>query len=748
MGHTSTPDGMDRFWFLTLHILAMLPALALAQQPVVTDTLPDQQLNAVTVRTQKILIRTDADKTVLNVADDATAQGKTAYELLQQAPGVAIDPNENIRMAGKPGVLVFIDGKPTNLSAADLANLLRATPAASIDKVELITNPSARFDAQGGAGIINLRLRRDKSLGLTGNTSGSYSQSDHYRATLASDLNYRDKRLNLAGNVAMSDNFQITNGGIARFLGQKAFLQRGYDTDGTRAVVYKAGADYVVGPRHTIGLIVSGNGGQNRFGTQTYTGIFTNGTQTRPDTNLVNRVDNPSWNSRTNAALTYRYADTTGLELSLDADRTYFGNTARNLTVSDYLSTNEQPLFTRLNRFETTTDIMISTLTSDLVKEWKSGSRPNASVKLETGLKCTDVRTNNNLLAFAGLTEQPDVNRTNRFVYRERVSAGYASLSRSAGKWNVQGGLRAEYSSVRGRSMDLLNRSIDRPDTHYLNLFPTAFVQYKATEKSQFTLNYGRRIGRPNYQSLNPFIYQIDPYTSERGNPLLRPTYTQNAELSYTYKYATTLKLAVNRTHDFSTDVVRQNGLAAYQTSANVGRADALNLSLSTPYQVTRWWTIYLYAGATWNRFVGDLAPVGTAQRQPFNQRAFAFEGYMQQSFTLGKRWSAQMSGFWNAPTTQTVYRIGGLGALNLSVQKTVGQERGKITLAVDDLLNTMRWQQSGNAGLQAFAIYRKWESRRVSLRFAYRFGNREVRAARHRETGTDAGRITTKGNL
>jgi len=738
---------MARFLPFIFLLLAM-PTLALAQQPVSTDTLPDQQLRTVTVRARKVLVRTDADKTVLNVADDATAQGKTAYELLQQAPGVAIDPNDNIRMAGKPSVLVFIDGKPTNLSAADLTNLLRATPAASLDKVELITNPSARFDAQGGAGIINIKLRRDKSFGLTGNASGGYGQSDHYRATLATDLNYRDKRLNLFGNAALSDNFQITNVGINRFLGQKAFLQRGYDTDGTRAVVYKAGADYFVGTHHTIGLIVSGNAGQNRFGTQTTTGIFNTSTQTRSDTNLVNRVDNPSRNNRTNAALIYRYADTTGLELNLDADYTRFANNALNLITSNYSGADNQPLFSRQNRFDANTDITILTLKSDLVKEWKANSTSHASVKLETGLKHTDVQTNNDLLAFAGLPEQPDVNRTNRFFYRERVSAGYASLNRSAGKWSVQGGLRAEYSSVRGRSTDLLNRLINRPDTTYLNLFPTAFVQYQATEKSQFTANYGRRIGRPNYQSLNPFIYQIDPYTSERGNPFLQPTYTHNAELSYTYNYATTLKLAVSRTNDFSTDVIRQDGLAAYQISANVGRADALNLSLSTPYQFTKWWTIYLYAGATWNRFVGDLAPVGAAQREPFDQRAFAFEGYMQQSFTLGKVWSAQVSGFWNAPTTQTIYRIGGLGALNLSVQKKVWQERGRITLAVDDLLNTMRWRQSGSAGNQEFAIYRKWESRRISVRFTYRFGNRDVKAARNRETSTDAGRITTKGNL
>lgn len=743
---------MTRFVTFLL-LLASLPGLSSAQQPVSADTLPDQQLLTVTVRARKVLVRTDADKTVLNVADDATAQGKTAYELLQQAPSVAIDPNDNIRMAGKQGVTVFIDGKPTNLSASDLANLLRSTPASTIDAVELIANPSARFDAQGGAGIINLKLRRDKSLGLTGTASGSYGQSDHYRANAALDLNYRAKRLNLFGKVAGSDNFQITNVGIDRTLAGKNFVQRGFDTDGTRAVVYKAGADYFVGTRHTIGLIVSGNTASNRFNTNTTTGIFNAPGQIVADTTLVNRVDNPSRNNRVNAALNYRYADTTGLELNLDADLTQFDNAAPNFILSNYLGAAQQSLFTRQNRFEATTGITILTLKSDLVKEWRARPGFDGSVKLETGLKHTDVQTDNDLLAFTGPEDRPDAARTNRFMYRERVSAVYGSVNRSVGRWSVQGGLRAEYSAVRGQSTDLLNRRIDRPDrsvgpSTYLNLFPTAFVQYRATEKSQFAVNYGRRIGRPNYQSLNPFIYQIDPYTSERGNPFLRPTYTHNAELSYTYNYGSTLKLAYSQTSDFATDVIRQDGLAAYQTVANVGRSRGLNLSISSPYQFTKWWSMYLYAGATWNRFVGDLAPAGSDQRQVFDQRAFAFEGYMQQSFTLPKGYTAQVSGFWNAPTTQTVYRIGGLGALNLSLQKKVWQERSTITLAVDDVLNTMRWKQAGEAGAQQFDLYRKWESRRVSLRFSYRFGNRNVKAARNRETAPDAGRIETKGNL
>lgn len=723
---------------------------SLALEPIVLNA-TEKTLMDVTVRAQKSLVEQQVDKTVLNVAADATAQGKTAYELLQQAPGVAIDPNDNIRMAGKQGVNVFIDGKPTNLSAADLANLLRATPASNIDKVELITNPSARFDAQGGAGIINIKFRRDKNLGLNGNASVGYSQSDHHRASAALDLNYRAKRLNLFGNAAVSDNFQITNVLLNRKAGGSQFLQSGYDSDGTRSIVYKAGADYTLdhwnaSPRQTVGFVVSGNSSGNRFGTYTTTRIIDS--QMILDSTIANQsttgtAATPARNNRINAALNYRYADTLGLELNLDADVTRFANTAPSAITSDYVDPAGQPLFRRQRRFDAATDITIVTLKSDFVKEWK-----NRHLKLETGLKHTDVTTDNDLLAFVGpdnteTREQPDVNRTNRFRYREIVSAGYASLNRSVGKWSMQGGIRVEHSTVTGRSVDLRQQIINAPDTTYLNLFPTAFVHYQATSNGQFALNYGRRIGRPNYQDMNPFVYQLDPYTSQRGNPYLRPTYTHNLAFSYTYKWASTIKLAYSHTNEYTTDVIRQEGLMAYQTVANVGRIDALTLSINAPYQFTKWWTAYAYAGATWNRFQGNLSAT-----EPFDQRAFAFEGYMQHSFNLPKTWSAQVSGFWNAPTRQTVYRIGGLGALNLSLQKKVMQERGKITLGIDDILNTMRWKQSADFLTQQFNIDRKWESRRVTVRFTYRFGSKDIKAARERETGTDANRIKTKDNL
>lgn len=704
----------------------------------------DQTLAGVTVKARQQAVEQQVDKTVLNVQADATAVGKTAYELLQQAPGVVVDPNDNIQMAGKQGVNVYFDGKPANLSPTDLANLLKSTPASNLSAVELITNPSARFDAQGNAGIINIKFKRNKLLGLNGSVTGGYSQSTHSRQNAATDLNYRGKNVNLFGNFGWNNGYQQTQIAINRNVRTdkpfRRFEQRGYDDDRWNRYNFKAGVDYFIDTKQTIGVLVTGNSSANQFGTFSTTEI--KNAAGRIDSSLLNRNSNPNSDGRINAALTYRYADTLGLDVTLDADFTRFMNNSVSTITNDYRDANQQPTFRRGNVFDASTDIAIYTVKGDLTKSWKV-----SKTKLEAGFKSTNVRTDNNLDALVRTETgslSPDLSRTNKFQYREKVRAVYASFNKEFSKWTVQAGLRAEHSTVKGVSEDLRKRIINRPDTTYFNLFPTAFVQYRATQNSQFGLNYGRRIGRPNYQDLNPFIYQIDPYTSERGNPFLRPTYSHSTELSYTYKWATTLKLNYSRTNDYATSITRQEGINGYQTTENVGSADALNLSISSPFQFAKWWSSYGYAGATWTHYQGTL-PEGR-----LNVQAFAFNAYLQHSFTLSKLITAQLSGFWSAPGKQTIFYNRGLASLNASIQKKVLHERGMVTLGVEDLLNTMRWGQSVNFGPQDFNLYRKWESRRVKVQFSYRFGSQQIKrsgisAARDRETGEDAGRIKAK---
>lgn len=690
-----------------------------------------QTLAAVTVRAQRQAVEREVDKTVLNIAADATAAGKSAFEVLQAAPGVLIDPNENLQMAGKTGVNVLIDGRPTNLSARELANLLRATPAADLEKVELIPNPSARFDAQGSAGIINLRFKRNPAFGLNGTLAGGWSQSVHVRKNANGSLNFRRKSVNLFGNFGYNGNYQDTRVELNRTVGNQRFEQTGFDRDGfNRYTNFRAGADWFLNAKSTFGVLLTGNSSRARFGSDTRTDIRDAATN-RLDSSVMNTNTKPISDDRLNLNLNYRFADTLGTELTLDADATRFNSASRSTLNNEFRTATEVPYRLDRTRFDAQTSIQLLSFRADFRKELR-GLR----AKLETGLK-TNLVTTDNALGVARFLEsrfENDPRRSNAFRYREAVQAGYATLSRQVGKLRTQAGLRAEQTDVRGESgqAGTFTRG-------YLSLFPSAFAQYQLTENKQLGLSTGRRIQRPNYQDMNPFVYQLDPYASERGNPNLRPQFTQNVEVGYTYRYATSLTLGYSRIADFYTELTRLEGVVGYVQPENVGSVDQWNLSLSTPFQPATWWNGYLYLGANHRRYRATL-PDGQ-----LDDAAFGGSAYLQNSFTLPRSYTLQVSGFYNAPTRETIFRNRGLGSLNLALKKPVFAAKGTLTLGIDDLLNTMRWRQVVDFGPQQIQIDRKWESRRVRLQFSYAFGSQKIKAARERETNGETGRIKVK---
>ncbi len=696
-------------------------------------------LKAVVVKGRQQLVEQQVDKTVLNVQADVTASGKNAFEILQQAPGVVIDPNDNIQMAGKQGVNVYIDGRPVNLSAADLANLLKSTPGANLEKVELITNPSSRYDAQGQAGIINIRFKKNKSMGMNGSVTGGYAQSQHSRQNAAIDLNYRINKLNLYGNAGWNGGYQHTQLNVNRIVKQgtltQKFDQNGYDDDRWNRYVVKTGADYYLNNRHTLGFMVMGSTNQLQFGTNSTTNI--GNLAGRVDSMAVNRTTNPSHDNRLNTVLNYRFADTLGTELILTADYTTFGNQGITTLISNFYNTErQQSTGTRGNQFNTSTDIRVFSFKGDLTKEWKA-----TNSKLEVGFKTNFAQTNNDFLAHL-LRESlfiADTGRTNTFRYTENIHAAYANLLKKWNKWTVQGGLRAEYAQVKGVSTNLTEQVKTTPDTSYLNVFPTAFVQFQATQNSQFNLNYSRRIQRPNYQDLNPFVYQSDPYTSDQGNPYLRPQYTNSMELAYTYKWAHTIRFGYSHTNDYYTDVTHQHGTLTTRTIENVGKADVLNLSISTPFKVTKWWNGYLSTGGNWNLF-RTVLPEGRA-----NVTALSMNGYMQHNFTLPKDITVQVSGFYSSPRREAVFYNRGLGAMNIGIQRKIMKQNATVQLGIDDVLNTMRWAQHVDFGSVQFESSRKWESRRFKIQFTYRFGNQQLKKGREWSSDDNKNRIKEK---
>ena len=363
---------------------------------------------------------------------------------------------------------------------------------------------------------------------------------------------------------------------------------------------------------------------------------------------------------------------------------------------------------------------------------------------METGFKILKTTTDNALVVenLAGMQWIADTGRTNYFKYREGVSSLYASLKNGGKKISWQVGLRAEHSTVKGTSTDLKNQVSNKPDTAYLNLFPTLYLQYQLTENHQVGLTANRRIDRPNYQDQNPFIYSLDALNSEQGNPYLIPQLTNSVELAYTYKYATSFKINYSKTSGYIEQLTYQNGKYTIMIPQNAGSMQMLTFSVNSPLKITKWWSSYISMSPFYHHYNVVLSGFGTRSNQQAG--SWGFNGYISNTLQLGKGYKGEVSSWYNFQNQATIYTSKPIGSLNVGVQKNLLKDKAPLKLTINDLLNTQRWQQDAVNQNLVLTTYRKWESRNITIGFTWRMGNTKIKNARERQTvgEEDAGRI------
>lgn len=726
---------------LSFFVLCLLAGTTAAQQQDTSvtkfDTL-NNKLKNVTVTAQKQYIERQIGKLILNVQTDITAAGSTLFEIIQKAPGVSIINDETINMSGKSGVNVLIDGKPTQMSQRDLAIFLKSTPGSMVDKVEIISNPGSKYDAQGNGGIINIRLKKSKLQGTNGSLSAGYTQQAHYRTNTGINLNHRQGMVNLFGSYNYGNNLQHIKGNLNRIVTAgnviKVFDNNTTDIDPYTSHNFRTGVDLYASKKNTFGLLATGSFGDNPFKTIGTTLIKTGGIT---DSSLQTVNANFNNTRRLNYNANYKYEDTIGNQLNIDADYSTFKNTNDQQVTTDYLNKQMQLNNYGANKLYIATNIKIYSAKADYTKELKKQQS-----KIEAGIKYNQVATTNHLAASKWNSNKfiADTGRSNDFNYKESVLASYASYSKKYKKIEYQVGLRTEQSFIKGVSTDLKNTRINNPDTTYFNIFPTAFLRYTFNDKHNVGFSYSRRINRPSYQDLNPFENIIDAYASEKGNAYLRPSYANNLELSYTYRDALNLTFGYSHTSDYSQTVTQQQGEQGFAQPQNVGVQNTAYLNFSLPIPITSWWYSYTYMSGFYNQFKGQL-PDGE-----LITGSFGFTWYLNNSFTLGKGYNAQLSSWGNAATKDALFRTRGLGSLDLGVSKTIFKEKGSIKLTLIDLLNTQRWRQAVQYANQNFSLERKWESQALRLQFSWKFGKQQFKARERNTASDDAnGRIKSK---
>lgn len=676
-------------------------------------------MDGVTVQARRPLVEARMDKMVVNVDASPSNTGATALELLEKSPGIAVDRDGNISLKGKQGVLVLMDGKQTYLSGQELANLLRSMPATQLDQVEIMTQPSAKYDAAGNAGVINLRTKKSKQTGFNGNVSVSFVQGNYPKSPNSANFNYRKGKFNIYTNAGYNFWQGNSNQAILRKFplagGAYVFDQSGGDKSTSRNYNARVGVDYALNSKTTIGVSAGGRLNKDNSYNSSFGNLYTEATGVVDSSISARNWQNSTWKNGTVNANFRRTLNSSGRELSADLDYIRYAST-QNLYTDNRSLYAAMPEKVYLLRAALPSDIAIYSGKIDYVHPL------GKQTKLETGVKSSFVRTDNN----APYEKYEDASgkwvddvRKDHFAYDERISAAYVNFSTQVKKWGFQAGLRGEHTYSKGTQV-LIKKSISRD---YFQLFPTAYVSYSMNDKNQFGLNYGRRIERPNYQDMNPFQQFLDLYTFNQGNPYLTPQFTQNMELSHTWKSRLTTTLNYTRTTDIINEILKQDNSTkvTYQTKENVATLRNIGLALSYNAPVTKWWTTSLYGNVYNNRYKGLV------NNKMLQQDVTAYSFNMNQQFRFAKTWGAEVSGWYQSRSLMTsMFLLDHMYMMSFGASKQIMKTKGSIKLSVIDPFLWQKARVTAAHGDIDVLVNNRWDNRRVGLTFTYRFSKGE----------------------
>lgn len=706
-------------------------------QPAPTATLvyADKSLKEVTVTSnKKPMIEVKADRTVFNVESSINAAGNNAMELLQKSPGITVDKDDKISMKGKNGVLIYIDGKPSPMAGTDLAAYLRSIQSTDIESIELIENPSAKYDASGNAGIVNIKFKKNKKFGTNGSASLGYNQGIYAKYNGNVSLNYRNKKVNIFSNLSGNRNLGENWMNFYRQQSDSIYDQKSLNINDNKGGNVKLGVDYFINSKSTIGVMYNGN---YNHGISTSSGktIISPQISKLPLQVLTAGNQIPTDRSNNNINLNYRYVDTTGHELNIDADRGFYRGRSNSLQPNVYSDYNSGSILrNRIFANNTPVDVDIYTAKADYEQNFLKG-------KLGAGVKFASVKTKNTFDFFNVINDvkQQDWEKSNQFTYTENVSAAYVNFNRSFKKFSFQAGIRAEQTQSDGilnaKSKQTFNDTTEEVKRSYLNFFPSAAVSYSINQNHQFNLNYSRRIDRPVYQDLNPFENKLDELTYQKGNAFLRPQYTNSFGLSHTYKMFLTTSLGYSHISDYITvinDTARIN--AVFITNKNLATQDVYSINISAPFAIKKWWNVYANVNANQSRFRAKFDDGKT-----INLNVTTVNYYNQHTFTLGKGFTAELSGWFNTPSIWGgTFRTKFMWSADAGLQKTLLNNKATLKLGVQDMFRTNRWQSTSDFAGVKFDGAGGWDSRQVRLTFQYRFGSNQVKAARNRKTGLE----------
>lgn len=694
-------------------------------------------LNEVVIQKQKNFVERKIDRTVVNVDAMISNAGADAMEVLEKSPGIIVEENGTIKLKGKSGVMVFIDDKPTYLSGADLEVYLKSLPASTLDQIEIMTNPPAQYDAAGSAGIINIKTKKSKTRGFNGSVTSRISQGKrtHYRDGL--NLNYTDNKIRVFGNINYANQKFVSDldifrrykneDGSTKSLFDQNTIMREKVTSGNA----KIGMDYYASEKSTfgmslIGLIKSGN--EKKAGRSILTNAF--GVL---DSTIVadNREKNKFKNGGINLNFRHEF-DSLGRKITMDADYIKYENEIdqnfKNYIFQPDNSLSEQDEL----RGNLPSNISIYTFKSDYIHPFKNQG------KLEAGYKISYSKTDN-IADYADVIDNipvPNYDSSNHFKYDETINAVYLNYSQNFKRFAFQSGLRLETTISKGNQLGNIVKPASKFKRDYTNLFPTLFLSYKldSVGDNQMVLSYGKRINRPYFQDLNPFLSPLDKFTYYSGNPFLSPSFSHNVELTYNYKSLFSTTLAYIKSKDEINETIEINEGIYYSRPGNIGKSEILSINASLDFPITGWLSTNIYSEVVHTSYKSQLYTENLDTQGTF----YFFSVFNRFKFNQG--WSGEIGGRYTSNIESAQFTVGSRGLVNFAIQKKILKDKGSLKFAFNDIFYTNINSGTINNLKLTDATYRnQGDTRFAALTFSYSFGKSFKTRENHETTGSES---------
>ncbi len=701
-------------------------------------------LNDVTVTSKKPLVQFAPDKTIINPDASISSAGATVMDVLEKSPGVTINRDGTITMKGKAQVMVLIDGKQTQLSGAELQAYLSGINASQVDVIELIDNPGAKYDAAGNAGIINIKTKKNKQKGFNGSLSVSFGQGFYPKSVNSINLNYCNGKFNFFANYGNRFGYEKMNMyALRKYLNKNRedsllLDQPNFTKTNFRSHSIKTGVDFFASSKTTLGFVFTSN--LNKRDVESYSTINWMSPSGVIDSTIITNGTRSADFTRNGINFNAKHDFSKTSELSADVDVIKF-----DIKGDQYFQTELQAPSSPVEKTmgNIPSQLKIFTAKVDYSKKF-------SGALLEAGIKTAHTNTDNfaQYSFFDGTNWQDDLSRSNHFLYNETITALYSSVDVEKNKWHWQAGLRFENTNYKANQLGNAVVKDSSFKNNYGSLFPSGFVSYAANTNNSFTFRFGRRIDRPQFQNLNPFLVTINKYTFEGGNPYILPQYTWNVELSHTYKQLLTTAVSYSYLNNYFSQIFiidsnssNVNKNIIIYTRGNVGSFKSIGASATLQLPLTKWWS--LTAMAIYNH-----KTISGVVWRPIKSTVDQLNISLNNQFQFKKGWAAEFSGYYQSNNQIDLQeKLTPQGEMGFGISKQVFKNKGTIRFAIRDLFYTQNYSGYSifeNAD-EPFKV--KWDSRVARLTFTWRFGQTMKAVNRSQGSATEETQRVGDGN-